>query len=96
MKLRCYLTNGFGVAHPETRNSKFRRNGLNKGINQRNFKGALKAHWVDSFIKFHFYLTKGSECTPLLNRALSEWLIPKREISNVAGLSLTDGIPEGI
>ena len=43
---------------------KFRRNEINEGINQRNFKGALKVPWVNPFIKLHCYLIKVFEWGP--------------------------------
>ena len=56
-----YLTASYWSGSSQTRNFKFRRDELNKGINQRNFKGPLKAPWVNAFIKLHRYLTKGFE-----------------------------------
>ena len=42
-----------------TRNSNFRRNAHNDGINPRNLKGPLKGSLINAFIKLHCYLTKG-------------------------------------
>ena len=56
---------------------------------------------INPFIKLHLYLANGFERaptphTPLLNRALSDRPIPKREISNFPAASITKESVAGI
>ena len=62
-----------------------------------NFKGALKVHWVNSFIKLHCYLTKGVEGgAPLAKPRPIGLARSKREIKNFARMSLTKELTKGI
>ena len=62
-----------------------------------NFKGPLKPHWVNSFIKLHCYLTNGCEWgVPLTKPRPTGEAHAKREIPNFAGMRLTQALTKGI
>ena len=66
-----------GAAHSEREISNCAGMILTKGLIECILSGALKFPWIKPFIKLHCYLAKGFEGgTPLLNRALLDWLIP--------------------
>ena len=62
-----------------------------------NFKGDLKGHYVNSFIKLHCYLTKGFEGRSPITKPLPTGMARSRsEINNFAGASLTKASTDGI
>ena len=85
-----------GMARSKREIKNFAGMSLTKELTKRILRGPPKVPWVNSFVKLLCYLTKGFGGPPVTKPRTIGLDHPKREIKNLAGMSLTKALTEEI